>query len=277
MPRRLSFIAVEGQHDAAFVGRLLREASFKLITWKEPNPREPLAQFLEPALGRLVPSQFPNDNNLLARVPVPFFWQKDDHVVSLRPAEGESKLISSVCAAERAIRPDSFAAIGIILDADNKGGSQDRLARLKSVLIQEAKTMEQPVGFALPNKLGDFTTTGTTQCGVFVMPDNLSAGTVEDLLLDCASTNYPNLKLEADKYLQAIDRSVLKGRDLNEIEAPAGKKKALVGIIGSVLKPGKAIQVSIADNLWVDAMSKELPRVVSLRHFLCDLLNEPTI
>jgi len=278
MARKLSFIAVEGQHDAAFVGALLREAGFRIVTWKELNPKEPTAQFLDDLAHPLVPGGFPHENNLLARVPVPFFWQNNDHVVALRPTDGETKLISSILIAVRSLPPNQFSAIGVILDADKKKSPMQRLAALRKALADYInKTGVKNIGFSLPNKLDTYRTFRTSKCGVFVMPDNVNAGTVEDLLLDCASSNYPNLQAEADKYLKAIDRTVLKGSDLDEIGAPAGEKKAQVGIIGSVLKPGKAIQVSISDNRWVDATTKALPRVATLRTFLRDLLNEPTI
>ncbi|AHF94667.1 hypothetical protein OPIT5_23235 [Opitutaceae bacterium TAV5] len=278
MARRISFIAVEGQHDAAFVGALLREAGFRIVTWKELNPKEPDSQFLDPAARTLVPGGFPHENNLLARVPVPFFWQKSDHVVALRPADGETKLISSILIAVRSIPPNQFSAIGVILDADKKKTPVQRLIALRKALVDYIKQAGvKNVGFSLPKKLDAYRIFRASKCGVFVMPDNLNAGTVEDLLLDCALINYSNLQSEADKYLKAIDRSILKSRDLDEITAPAGEKKALVGIIGSVLKPGKAIQVSISDNRWVNATTKAQPRVATLRTFLRDLLNEPTV
>lgn len=278
MARRISFIAVEGQHDAAFIGALLREAGFRIVTWKELNPKEPGSQFLDRAAWALVPGGFPHENNLLARVPVPFFWQKNDHVVALRPADGETKLISSILIAVRSIPPNHFSAVGVILDADKKKTPVQRLAALRKALVDYIKkTGVKNVGFSLPKKLDVYRNFRASKCGVYVMPDNTSAGTVEDLLLDCASINYPDLKSEADKYLKAINRTVLIGGDLDEIGAPAGEKKAQVGIIGSVLKPGKAIQVSISDNRWVDATTKEQPRVAILRTFLRDLLDEPTI
>ena len=66
MTRRLSYIAVEGQHDAAFIGRLLRNAGFGIVVNKHD---------LDPAYIRLVPTDFPYGDDLLKRVPVPFFYQ----------------------------------------------------------------------------------------------------------------------------------------------------------------------------------------------------------
>lgn len=276
MPRRLSFLAVEGQHDAAFIGRLLKDAGFRLVQRKDQDPQHPHSLFLEPVLERLVPPSFPHDNDLLARVPVPFFWQNDSHAIALRPANSDSKLINSTVSAIRSIGPGQFGAVGIVLDADTKGVPTTRMESLKAKQATEVARMETVAGFVLPNAPG-IIAAGPPKCGVFVMPDNLSAGTLEDLLLDCAQENYPDLKQRASEYLAAIDRTVITASDLNEIGAPAGEKKAYVGLIASVLRPGKAIQNSISDNRWLEGTARTQPRIETLRKFLRDLLNEPTI
>lgn len=276
MPRRLSFIAVEGQHDAAFIGRLLKEAGFRLVQRKEQDPQHPERLFLEPGMSRLVPPGFPHDNDLLARVPVPFFWQSATHSIALRPANSDSKLISSAATALRAIGPGAFDSLGIVLDADNKGVPADRMAGMQNSVESESARIGQHVGFTIPDHPG-IVAGEAPRCGVFIMPDNQNPGTLEDLLLECADQNYPNLKANAAAYLAQIDRGHLDQEDLAEMGAPAGGKKAQVGVIASVLRPGKAIQNSISDNRWLAGAARTQPRVESLRQFLRDLLNEPTI
>ena len=276
MPRRLSFIAVEGQHDAAFIGRLLNDAGFRLVKRKDEDPASPGGLFLDANLVRLVPEDFPQNNDLLARVPIPFFWQKETHAIALRPANGESKLISSAATAIRTIRPAVFGSIGIVLDADNKGVPADRMPRMQRAIDAEATRIRQAVGFEIPPQPG--TVEGDTmKCGVFIMPDNHGPGTLEDLLLDCAEQNYADLKANASVYLSNINSALLNGDDVDEIGAPAGEKKAKVGVIASILKPGKAIQNSISDNQWLAGAARTQPRIEALRKFLRDLLNEPTI
>ena len=276
MVPRLSFIAVEGQHDAAFIGRLLKDAGLRLVQRKEEEPNRPNGLFLDPRLSRLVPPGFPHDNDLLARVPVPCFWQNEGHAVALHPANSDSKLAKSVVKAVRSIDPDVFESIGIILDADNKGNPSERMLRLRAAVVDEVRRVKQPVGFEIPESAGTVSG-GSQRCGVFVMPDNNSPGTLEDLLLECAEQNYPDLKANASTYLSAVDRSVLGGNDLDEIGAPAGEKKAHVGVIASVLRPGKAIQNSISDNRWLEGNAKSQPRIAEIRRFLRELLEEPTI
>ncbi len=262
MPRRLSYLAVEGHQDAAFIGRLLRVGGFQLVI-RKPD--------LDPAFSRLVPARFPHGDDLLKRVPVPFFHQKEDHAVALRPAGGEGELAAcAVLAVPQISRP--VEAIGFVLDADYRVALDQRVAEL---VRQVARRSATP-GFAVPETPG-LLHAGPPRCGVFVMPDNVNPGTIEDLLLECAEVHYPGLLAQATSYVHSIDRTRLSESDLTEIEAPAGSKKARVAAIGAVLKPGKAIQNSIADNRWLEGAAAEQPRVAAFRAFLRDLLDEPTL
>jgi len=262
MARRLSYIAVEGQHDAAFIGRLLKNAGFKIVVKKND---------LEPAFSRLVPTDFPYEDDLMKRVPVPFFYQTPDHAVALHPAGGESELAGRAVIAVPQIS-GAVEAIGFVLDADNRGTPIARLATLAARTVEKSGA----AGFTLPATPGQVLS-GPPRCGVFVMPDNVNAGTLEDLLLDCAAVHYGDLRTKAESYLRGIDRARLSKSDLEEINAPAGPKKAQIGTISAVLKPGKAIQNSIADDRWLEGEAAEPPKVLAFRMFLRDLLNEPSV
>jgi hypothetical protein len=188
--------------------------------------------------------------------------------VALHPAGGESELASRAVIAVPQIS-GVVDSIGFILDADHKGTPAERLDRLSASIANRSKAP----GFALPSALGTIQA-GPPRCGVFIMPDNAGQGTLEDLLLDCAGTHYGGLLAQAGSYVQGIDRTKLSRDDLAELDAPAGPKKAQVGAIGAALKPGKAIQNSIADNRWLEGVAAQLPRIAAFRAFLRDLLNE---
>lgn len=262
MARRLSYLAVEGQHDAAFIGRLLKEGGFTLVRHK---------QDLDPAYTRLVPTGFPHEDDLLKRVPVPFFYQKPDHAVALHPAGGESELAAcAVIAVPQVAR--AVDAIGFVLDADDKRSPVERLTKLATRISEKSPAP----GFSLPAAPGRVHP-GLPRCGVFVMPDNVNCGTLEDLLIEGAGVHYGDLLAQASSYVQSVDRAQLTGEDMAEIEAPAGCKKAQVGVVSAVLKPGKAIQTSIADNRWLEGRAAEQRRIAAFRAFLRDLLSEPSV
>lgn len=99
-------------------------------------------------------------------------------------------------------------------------------------------------------------------------------GTLEELLIDCAATSYPTLLANAQKLVATVpaDHPSLDPDDLEEISKPAGKSKAIVAAIGAVLKPGKAIQVSIQDQRWITDATVVLERIKAVDEFIGALL-----
>ena len=109
---------------------------------------------------------------------------------------------------------------------------------------------------------------GSPQCGIFIAPNNADSGTLENILLKCAELNYPDLLNLSETYVSEIDDNQLTKGDLKELKKPAGKKKAIVSIISSILKLGKALQVSIQDNRWVDEKTIQLDSIKLVKKFL---------
>ena len=74
---------------------------------------------------------------------------------------------------------------------------------------------------------------------------------MENLLIDTAKIVYPQLLDFAEEYVgkaATIQTTLMREQD---------KNKAIVGCITNVMKPGKANQVSIADNDWVSERTIE--------------------
>jgi hypothetical protein len=59
--------------------------------------------------------------------------------------------------------------------------------------------------------------------------------------------------------------------DLKELRKSAGRNKAIIGSIASILRPGRAVQVSIQDNRWLRDAALAIPRVQAVRDFLANL------
>ena len=84
------------------------------------------------------------------------------------------------------------------------------------------------------------------------MPNNSSLGSIEDILLKQATSEYPILHAKADTFIQdvkATDEAIPRGSELTKDGRNEGK--AILHAMTSVLKPGKTLQTSIADNQWV--------------------------
>ncbi len=80
---------------------------------------------------------------------------------------------------------------------------------------------------------------------MFLFPDNEREGNLENLLLETAQTAYPNLLKLAEEYISQASAYQ------KNLKKDAYAKKAVIGCIANVMKPGKANQVSIADDNWI--------------------------
>lgn len=232
---RFAYFVVEGPHDLVVVGRLLRERGFETV-----RSFETLNEYWH----RLVPRAFPYDGDLLRRVPVPTFYQSRDCSVAIRTAQGSTPSVL-----KRTINTDLIAmdpepaGIGIIVDADYEMAVD---ARWKG--IAEHLGFDSGDG---PGSVGS----GHPRVGIYILPDNFSQGTLEDLLLECAEQAYPTLLEYASGWVRRIDPQdttiFANAEEAKDFRAPAGPNKAVVSSIASILRPGKAIQVSIHDNRWL--------------------------
>lgn len=252
--KRIYFV-VEGQHDVEVVGRLLKLHGLARVR---------LFQELDKFWERLVPRRFPHEGDLLARVPAPSFFASAEMSVAIQAAGSVNK-VSSIANVTWTNLDELPEGLGVLVDAD-AANSEVRWNQRREGLP------DMDFGSA-PGKVGD----GAVRAGIYVLPDNKKSGTLEHLLLACAEKAYPKLLAGARKWIEPIDpadSAIFANRDeRREFAKPAGKAKAVASCIAGVLRPGKAIQVSIQDNLWLenqDALA--LPEVRSLRGFVDAIL-----
>jgi len=236
MGRRLSYLVVEGPHDIEFVGRFLKIGGLSRV--------KQLAG-LDAAFARLVPTDFPHQGDLLKRVPVPIFFQNERHSIAVHSASGIDNLITTAADNLKMVEAEVHS-LGFVLDRDDTETVtvDGRFARLKEEFEKCG------AGPKLPCRPGEVSA-GAPRTGVFILPDNASAGTLENLLLPAGEIVYPEISKAANAFIERVDVSALASKDRQDFEKPCGKAKATVSAIGSVLRPGKAIQVSLQDNQWV--------------------------
>ncbi|MCX6141687.1 MAG: hypothetical protein NTZ35_00560 [Ignavibacteriales bacterium] len=254
MPK-YGYIVVEGPHDVEFAYRLLRPFHLSRVQ---------LEADLDPFFEPLIPRKYPPDGDLQKRMTTPLFLQSDTHAVAIHSAIGDTRLIQTV--EENADRIDmtQVTGIGIILDSDNAIIAADRYAIIKEGM--------QAKGFALPQAAGTVAA-GPPKLGAFVLPDNHNAGTLESLLIECAQQVYPNLLQSAITHVNSVSADgTLMADDLEDFNKPAGRNKAVVGTIASILRPGKSVQVSLQDNRWLRDAALNIARVKAVQDFLVSLL-----
>lgn len=257
---KYGYLAVEGPHDLAFSGKLLKLHGLDRVKMKSR-----LDAFWLP----LVPTKFPHQDDLLARMPVPTFFVSTTHSIAVHVVGGDSKLSVTIKDSLDVLYTRSeppLTGLGVLLDAD-----KNPPAKRHSELSQELGATTYPIPLTFPLKPGAVSS-APTHCGVFVLPDNQSRGTLEALLLECAKSIYPTLERAARTYVDLASGAVelVKG-DRKDLDKPSGHDKAMVACIAAVLRPGKAIQVSIQDNRWLDPPLARFPRIAAIDDFFVSL------
>lgn len=270
MARRFSYIVVEGPHDEAFVGRVLRKGGnrFHLIERKSQ---------VDSFWHSLIPAKFPVDdppNDFLKRVPMPRFYQNETHSVAIHCAEGIDNIVSLL---DETIQTPEFelpASIGIILDSDSTETPVIRSNRLASKVRQLSSSFVA----AWPDSPGALVSAVETRLGQFVLPDNQSQGTLEDILIAVGRIAYPVLLPMAEAHILAAQTNLVVGQngwtgdDHSEFRKRAGRKKATVASATAILKPGKTCQVTLADNRWVDAKTLQISPLKEFAEWLHHLV-----
>jgi hypothetical protein len=262
---KYGYVAVEGPHDLAFTGRLLKLHGLDRVK---------MLADLDPFWHVLVPRTYPYRDDLLKRVPVPTFFAGETHSIAVHVVDGDSgfgnTLRDSLDTLYQGLGHE-LTGVGVLLDADRKVSAAERFEKLKSTL--NVTPFPRPIRF--PDTPGEVSAS-PPRAGIFVLPDNDRPGTLEDLLLECARKVYPTLEAGAQTYLAAASAAPeLDREDRRELGKSAGRNKVLAACIASVLRPGKAIQVSIQDNRWLDAPLARFPEVTVVHDFLAKLLELP--
>lgn len=252
---RYCYLVAEGPHDIEFlVGVLKQSYGLKRITHLTR---------VDPFWEELIPKKFPIDDDLNRRVPVPTFVQNNEISIALHSANGITKISKTIQESFSIIELSQLYSVGIFLDADDMQSPQKRFELLTSELSKR--------DLPFPDVLGEVVKESSPRCGIFIAPNNLCAGTLENLLLECAKTNYPDLLNLATTYVNNINTEQLTSKDLEDFKKPAGQNKAIISSISSILKPSKALQVTIQDNRWIDENTMSLENVKLVKNFLEDV------
>lgn len=251
--RKLGYLVVEGPHDVEFACRLIKS--------KVQVERMRLLNDLDPTLQELVPDKFPHGGDLQKRVPVPIFLQNDNFAIAVHAAGGDSRIADCLLGTFDVLDANDFAGVGVILDSDSTKSPGER----HTAFLALAK--DAPISFAPTPGLVHL---GPPRTGVFVLPDNASQGTLEDLLLECGDVVYPK-QIEAAKAFLGLALPDCAKNEFRDLHLPAGQNKAIIGAVTSLLRPGKSVQVSIQDNKWFSEPGLQLPRLNQVAVFLDEL------
>jgi hypothetical protein len=252
------YLLTEGVHDVAFLGRLLQTSLGFEWVFKESE--------LDPAWKRILPTKWPHDGSLRPSVPAPSFYRHlgSGTSAAVVNAQGISELAKRLKTHRNALDLDGVRldAVGVVLDADARETPTRRFNRMADALTE--------TGF--PRPAAAEVVAGAPRTGVFVLPGGGAPGTLEELLLECSALVYPTLRSHAERFVDGLDRSAdFVADELEDLDAPAGRHKAVVAAMGAILKPGKPIQATLEDHRWIDSRTLKLPRISALLKFLSGL------
>jgi len=250
--RKYGYLVVEGPHDVEFVYRLL--SPFGMMRVKHEDE---LDTFFSP----LIPRQYPPKGDLQKRMSTPLLLQNETHTIAIHSATGDSQLVNVMTDNAEMLDLNAIVGIGILLDSDKQISASKRYHDIKQELVKKSPQ------FKLHDEAGKVKQ-GMPKLGGFVLPDNTTDGTLEDLLLESSSLVYPELLSIAKEYVNAATNIKLSKDDLKDFNKPSGKNKAVIGAMANILRPSKAVQVSIQDNNWLKGEALSLTRIQSVQKFL---------
>lgn len=262
---RHTLIVVEGAHDSAFLGRLLRRRGFTEITSKGSLPQ---------LWQGMIPKDFPADGDRLNHVVAypDVFARSGDLAVGIVVAGSDGQLVPQLQRLIEISSPVSFTGIAVILDADEVGASKKFAGvRRKIAAINEEYRANGRADAAidLPDQPGVLTN-GTPRVGIYVLPDNNAQGRLETLLRACAEQAFPHLLTPTDHWVDSVRKLAAVPPAL---ATPSGPDKAVLHGIGTLLQPGGSLAVAIRDHPW---LPDQLPPSVDvLDKFLADLIETP--
>ncbi len=264
-------LVVEGAHDAMFFGVLLKQRGLTKVK---------LRADVDPYWEKLIPTTFPANpkGQMDHLVRYPDIYESPDtnnrRSVAIIVAGGDDQLVREFQDALEILDISQLKAAAIVSDANGIGVTarlEQIVAKLEAVSHEETRNFVPGFPLNLPHNPGF--ADGNPRIGIHVFPDNVNAGTLESVLLDCAATSYHRYRQPAIEFVNAIDQAcpaVLP--ELQSLRGGSGRQKAAAGIIGNLLFPGSALSVSIEKGNWFDPVTNTEPGLVAARTFLDSLL-----
>jgi hypothetical protein len=245
-------LGVEGPHDQAFIGKLLKQQRLREFD----GQRSSVDSFWE----KFIPT-YPKNGKLYDRLDMPSILFSSTHSVAIYQGEG-SNLFRNLKGriGEHDPYVKDIHAFGLVLDADTLTPQQKA-----TEYVTELREL-YPSLVGEPGKI----LAGRPRTGIYVLPDNRKQGTLDSILVDCATIIYPDHKVGAIQFLDSL-ANTHKTR-----WGPFDHEKAMVATIVSVLKPGASNTPSIAQDHWICQRTVNgVAEVALLGEFLKDLLELP--
>ena len=256
MNRQYVLIGVEGNHDQAFISKIL----CKLLGFSKFDGK---ISELDPFWRKFIPN-YPKGGNLYVRLDMPTILYTETLSVALYAGEG-SNLITNLNDKLSDIDYSTLLAFAIVADADDD--TPNKVAEKYHHGFQEYFPNFPITVNATGNVIA-----GSPKLGIYILPDNSQQGVLDNLICDCGDLVYPEYMQRAREYVDKFSEEERKKKPLKW--KPFDQEKAIIATVVSVLKPGKTNQTSISDNSWISSETEsQIPAIQNLTNFFRDLLN----
>jgi hypothetical protein len=253
--RKCVLIGVEGNHDQAFLSKVL----CKLLGFSKCEDQ----RNLDALWRKFIPVYPPKTGRLHLRLDMPSILYTDTLSVAIYAGEG-SRLVDNL--KDKLADIDylnSLSAFAIVADAD------------KQKPVEVAKKYYNELREYFPDFPFEITEAGAVtktmpKLGIYILPNNSDQGVLDTLLCACGEVAYPVYMERAKSYISQFSEEEIKKIGWK----PFDKEKATVATIASILKPGKTNTASISDNAWISTQTEQqISSLKNLTIFLRDLLS----
>lgn len=266
MAQNIIFILTEGDHDAAFIYRILKTNGIATKKSAIKDYPFPLCDLFKSGISA-VPIEELNVENARSRFMPYRVMHKNDNILSIYTIKGdqqEQRRVEFINAINSLNVPDPDAiqaakdvniSILFFYDADNKGVAS-RCSQIKRELqhcFPEAKNIDD-IANQRVILIEDL------HIGTFVFTEkNKDTGLLEDILIPLMALGNEDIFTKAEEFLTIHEAtSLFKGKVHYDDCQPANKKKvngikyahkkSLVGVVGQLQTSGKSNTVCISDS-----------------------------
>jgi len=244
---KYTLILCEGAHDLAGLTSLVTCCS----GWqREKNVPNVLPQSLGVSFPRL------RENRYGAPIfdPLPKYLCRGDQWLEIRQLNGIKNVLGDLAVdLLRQARPD---AVGVVVDANDEGVE----SRVKAFHDRFRELWDH----ATQVKVGRVVR-GNPRLGLWVAPNNKSAGRMEDSLLKAAARAKPKLVACGKRFATSLER-------LEPGDWSAYRHKAILGAMHQTVMPGASLAVGLEQSeCWFDSSIANVPPFKKLLQFIEDL------
>lgn len=290
MAKNFIFILTEGDHDSAFIYRILK-ANGMAANHKTPIKSYPfpLGKLIENEVSS-VPVKELNMENARSKFLPSYVMQREDEIISIYRAGGDSKEKARVAFIESinkfsitnqdeipVLEKGTRISILFFFDADDKGVDK-RIDQVKEELKSSFPKSEANNIDKLANR--EILFIKSINVGSFVFAESgKDIGLLEDILIPLMKQENEDIFDAAEKFLSIHETTTLfrgkveydkTGTIKKKInEKKYAHKKSLIGTIGQLQMSGKSNTVCISDaDYLTDKKIKENPICIDIYNFI---------